>query len=245
MKLKIVAISDMHGHFPVIKEPTDIMLIAGDTVPLEIQFNKEFSKQWFETTFASWIKSLPIEKVYMIAGNHDFYFQGISQANLAEFKHATDYKVIYLKNKHVEHVLDDGTKVTIFGTPYCTMFGTWPFMREDDYLKKAFEQIPDKCDIIIAHNPPFAWNKSDMILESPRNRYIDEHCGSKPLTERLKEIDFKLLVCGHIHSGDHNLVDKVVNVSIVNEQYKLAYEPFYTELEFDENNLSNKESIDG
>ena len=45
MKLKIVAISDMHGKLPVIKEPADIMLIAGDIVPLEIQFNKEFSKQ--------------------------------------------------------------------------------------------------------------------------------------------------------------------------------------------------------
>ena len=237
MKLKIVAISDMHGKLPVIKEPADIMLIAGDIVPLEIQFNKEFSKQWFETTFASWIKSLPVEKVYMTAGNHDFYFQGISNAQLADLKYATDYKLVYLKNEFTVHKLDDGTEVQIFGTPYCTMFGTWPFMREDASLKEHFKHIPDKCDIIIAHNPPYAWNKSDMILEDPRNRYIDEHCGSRPLTERLKEIDFKLLVCGHIHSGDHSLVDKVVNVSIVNEQYNSAYEPFYTELEFNEKNI--------
>lgn len=237
MKLKIVAISDMHGKLPVIKEPADIMLIAGDIVPLEIQFNKEFSKQWLETTFASWIKSLPVEKVYMTAGNHDFYFQGISNAQLADLKYATDYKLVYLKNESTVHKLDDGTEVQIFGTPYCTMFGTWPFMREDASLKEHFKHIPDKCDIIIAHNPPYAWNKSDMILEDPRNRYIDEHCGSRPLTERLKEIDFKLLVCGHIHSGDHSLVDKVVNVSIVNEQYNSAYEPFYTELEFNEKNI--------
>ncbi len=237
MKLKIVAISDMHGKLPVIKEPADIMLIAGDIVPLEIQFNKEFSKQWLETTFASWIKSLPVEKVYMTAGNHDFYFQGISNAQLADLKYATDYKLVYLKNESTIHKLDDGTEVQIFGTPYCTMFGTWPFMREDASLKEHFKHIPDKCDIIIAHNPPYAWNKSDMILEDPRNRYIDEHCGSRPLTERLKEIDFKLLVCGHIHSGDHSLVDKVVNVSIVNEQYNSAYEPFYTELEFNEKNI--------
>lgn len=232
MKLKIVAISDMHGILPEIIEPADIMLIAGDILPLEIQFNKEFSKQWLEDRFAEWINKLPVEKVYMVAGNHDAYFQGADDMQIASLRKKTDYKLCYLMNQRIIHRLDDGTPVRIFGTPYCTIFGSWPFMRDDAYLTEVFKEIPDKCDIIIAHNPPYNWNDSDVILDNPRHRNMGEHVGSKPLTERLEEIDFKLLVCGHIHSGDHNLVNKVVNVSIVNEQYKLAYPPFYTELEF-------------
>ena len=54
--------------------PADIMLLVGDIVPLNIQFNKPKSKKWFETEFAYWIKSLPVDKVYMVAGNHKIKF---------------------------------------------------------------------------------------------------------------------------------------------------------------------------
>jgi len=73
-KLKIVAISDLHGELPEIIMPADIMLLVGDIVPLNIQFNKAKSKKWFETEFAYWIKSLPVDKVYMVAGNHKIKF---------------------------------------------------------------------------------------------------------------------------------------------------------------------------
>ena len=38
--LKIVAISDLHGNLPIIDKPAEIMLIAGDVIPFNIQFNK-------------------------------------------------------------------------------------------------------------------------------------------------------------------------------------------------------------
>jgi Icc-related predicted phosphoesterase len=62
-----------------------------------------------------------------------------------------------------------------------------------------------------------------------------KHLGNKPLRERIENVDYKLLVCGHIHSGDHNFNEdwKVVNVSYLNESYEPHYPPFYIELEHD------------
>ena len=236
MGLRIVAISDQHGYLPEITEPADIMLIAGDVSPLEIQFNKPKMKVWLETEFAYWIKSLPVDKVYVVAGNHDAYFEGINPINLAEFKKQCDFKLIYLENNYVVH-RHDGLEYKIFGTPYCHIFGNWPFMKTDEYMEEKFQSIPEECDIIISHDPPYNIGQVDRILESRRWSNISpEGAGNKPLTKQLYKTNFKLLVCGHIHSGDHNtfkfdLSGQVVNVSIKNEEYKPTYDPFYIELD--------------
>jgi len=231
MGLKIVAISDLHGYLPEIIESADIMLIAGDISPLNIQFNKPEIKKWLETEFAYWIKSLPVDKVYLIAGNHDAYFEGINSLNIAALKEQCDFKLIYLENNYIIH-RHDGEEFRIFGTPYCHIFGSWPFMREDLYMEKKFLAIPEECDIIISHDPPYNIGKVDQILESTRwNRGTPESVGNPPLAKQLAKTKFKLLVCGHIHSGDHNIFEfnggKVVNVSIKNENYQPIYEPFY------------------
>ena len=78
MKLKIVAISDLHGNLPDIIEPADIALIPGDIVPLAVQFNNPGSKEWLENTFANWVNNLPVDAVFLTAGNHDAYFANLS-----------------------------------------------------------------------------------------------------------------------------------------------------------------------
>ena len=69
--MKLIAISDLHGNLPEIKEKADIMIIAGDISPLNIQGNKPKMIKWLKTTFIDWINSLNVEKVHLIAGNHD------------------------------------------------------------------------------------------------------------------------------------------------------------------------------
>lgn len=232
MSLKISAISDLHGYLPKIDEPADIMLIAGDIMPFEIQFNKLEGKRWLENDFAEWIKELPMEEVYMVAGNHDAIFESINSTNLGLFRQATNFKLKYLKNSTLVHYTKDGNPVKIFGTPYCSIFGNWPFMRTDEYMINKFKEIPDDVDIIISHDPPFALSDADMILEDTRKSGRGMiHLGNKPLAERVKNLNFKLLVCGHIHSGDHCLVNNCVNVSLRNEAMAIANQPFYYELE--------------
>lgn len=229
--LKIAAVSDLHGNLPELPEPAEILLLAGDIVPLNIQFNKLASKEWFEGPFAEWIKALPVESVFMVAGNHDAYFENISKTNLGLFKEATNFKLKYLKNTTLVHHSKDGIPVKIFGTPYCHRFGTWPFMRDEEYMEEKFKEIPDDVDIIISHDPPFALSDADVILEDLRQLGRGGvHLGNIPLGERIRCLDFKLLVCGHIHSGDHNLVNRIANVSYVNENYSGEYPIFYTEI---------------
>ena len=161
--LKIVAISDLHGNLPIIDKPAEIMLIAGDVIPFNIQFNKHESKKWLEGPFAEWIKQLPVKEVFMVAGNHDAYFESISATNLGLFRQATNFKLNYLKNSTLVYHSEDGKAIKIFGTPYCHQFGDWAFMDEDDKLREYFAECPDEVDIILSHDAPYGI--TDVCLE--------------------------------------------------------------------------------
>ncbi len=231
MSIKIVAISDLHGYLPQIEDPADIMIIAGDIIPFEIQFNKFESKKWFENDFANWAKELPVDEIFMVAGNHDSYLAGINNVNLGLIRQATNFKLKYLKNEYLNYVANNGESIKIFGTPYCSIYGTWPFMRPDESLIEKYEKIPDEVDVIISHDPPFAISDADVILDDiKRTGRGMIHLGNKPLAERIKNVNFDILFCGHIHSGDHNLTNKIVNVSLRGESMELKYQPFYYEL---------------
>jgi len=234
-KLKIVAISDLHGYLPEISQEANIMIIAGDISPLNIQFDKPKMKIWLEIEFAYWIKSLPVDKVYLVAGNHDAYFQGINQIQLATFKQQCDFKLVYLENNYVVH-RHDGDEFKIFGTPYCHIFGNWPFMVSDNYMEEKFKGIPDEVDIIISHDPPYGVGEVDCVLESTRwNNDPTQHKGNIPLRKRLEKIKYGWLFCGHLHSGRHSFESfnggQCVNVSLKDENYQPVYKPYYCTLE--------------
>ena len=69
--MKLIAISDLHGYLPTIEEQADIMLIAGDISPLNIQGTRVLMREWIEDEFIPWINELKVEKVFLVAGNHE------------------------------------------------------------------------------------------------------------------------------------------------------------------------------
>lgn len=232
-KLKIVATSDFHGTLPEIIDPADIAIIAGDVSPFHIQFNKPACKVWFETEFADWIKRLPVDEVFMTPGNHDAYMENIATKNLSALRIACEGKLKILFNESAVYIDSYGLQWTIFGTPYCHEFGQWPFMRTENSLKDKFKKIPDKVDIIISHDPPFGISDADITFEVPANNYM--HLGNEPLAARLFNVNYKILFCGHLHTGDHRLnpYSRIVNVSYWNEHCDKSFLPFYTEIEHD------------
>ena len=73
--MKIAAISDMHGTLDFNVEKSNILFICGDIFPLYIQRQIFLCGQWLNDTFIKWCKKQPVEKIYLIGGNHDLFFQ--------------------------------------------------------------------------------------------------------------------------------------------------------------------------
>lgn len=225
--MKVCAVSDLHGDLIDIK-PCDLVLICGDSVPLNIQSSTNRTKKWYKEKFKAWAENLPCEKVIFIAGNHELGFKG--HQIIYENLFPASNKITYLCHK--EYVFThNGKDYRIFGTPYCKKFGNWAFMYPDDVLKQIFNEIPEGLDILITHDAPFG--VSDILLQE--GYYTGEHIGNKPLAEAILQKAPKIVCHGHLHSTSREFEElgysKVVNCSMKDEKYNIVYEPLYLEIE--------------
>jgi Icc-related predicted phosphoesterase len=100
---------------------------------------------------------------------------------------------------------------------------TWAFKREKHRTYK--KMIPTGVDILVTHQPPL-YNGLGMVEYD--NGDIKE-CGSPKLMERIIDINPELVICGHIHSGNHSDVRlgniRLYNVALLDEQYTVKYHP--------------------
>ena len=234
--MKICVVSDLHGN--LVQYPSDywkgiedceVLFICGDIMPLRIQFDKEYSRDWLKNDFQTWTKSLPVNKVFFIGGNHDKYLRDNNQTMHILFNEFD--KVTYLKHELIEYESIQDSKVyRIFGTPYCKQFGNWPFMIPDDKLKEKYSEIPENVDIFISHDAPDVQNLG-FIEEG---KYAGQNAGSKLLAEALLLKKPKYAFNGHIHSGDHNLFEynktRWANCNILDEYYQIKYNPLIIEV---------------
>ena len=247
-KLKIVAISDIHGLLPELPE-CDVVCCAGDISPLEYQSDQTQMLGWFYLVFLPWVESLPCKKFILVAGNHDFFLQNIHRRLIDEsdgyrrytWRSASDVmkkllpgnlrgkynKLVYLCDSSFEY---EGKR--FYGTPWIADLSRWAFYLDNNSLMEKYKNIPKKCDVIITHMPPKIEGLGEVIQGGCFN--TGENYGSQELAEVLKTKDFKYALCGHVHSGQHLPVDldgkKLVNVSLKNENYEENYYPFCFEI---------------
>ena len=224
--LKVCAISDLHGALPEIRE-CDVLFICGDIFPLEIQRINSECETWFLGEFCEWIKSLPCKNVYMIGGNHCFYLFRMGYEyiiSLIENTPDLNGKLIYLQDNLAK--IDD--KLTIYGCPWCTGPINWAFI---DETGSKYSDIPD-CDILLCHQPP----RINKLGCSYPGMIYEENWGSEELKKVIKERKIRYCFCGHIHTGTHGGDCTVgcdtmfYNVSLLDEDYKVAYMPTYLEI---------------
>ena len=227
--LILAATSDIHGHLEGIQEVcfsrnVDILVIAGDIEPADLFTSRPY---WFERKFFPLISKLNCE-VVAIPGNHDFYLSSKYEAiKRGEYSRVP-------KNFHLlidEEVTIKG--IRFYGTPWVPYInGRWCFEADDEALADRFLQMPARVDVLITHSPPLMkYHEADMSLDYPPE--YRRHFGSNSLARVIDAKAPRMVVFGHIHSGNHrctmlhaNLEDSIVymwNVSRVNEEYNIAY----------------------
>ncbi len=118
----------------------------------------------------------------------------------------------------------------------CKPFGRWAFMptyeqQDEKYARhlKAIEHI----DIVMSHDAPYG--VSDIILQKDCWWADGSHIGNQSLRKFLEASKPTLNLHGHLHTTSHDkemLGDtSVYNVSLLNEDYKMAFDPLYLDYE--------------
>lgn len=234
--MRITAISDIHGSLIDI-EKTDLLLIAGDWSPLNLQNSISGMKDWIKSDLIPWFKSIPADKIIFIAGNHDFicdphYFEYCFEYDMVRESFYTDFLKKELKKEglldKVEYLHNRSTHYkgyTIYGCPNVEGMTGWAFSNADFWC--SYDRIT-KCDILLTHQAPFYKNIATIETEHGQIEY-----GSPLLMMAIKRVSPSYLFCGHIHGGDHNKVVyktkkkyvEMYNCAIKDETYKVYYKP--------------------
>lgn len=244
--IKIIALSDLHGNLPVIKEDFDLMLICGDICPAHDHFNW-YQREWLSTTFAEWVLGLPFKdkasKVIFIGGNHDRYLDEEPNPNQGYSSIYTDVlkpcggRLVYLEDDEYvfEKESEDGKveSLKIYGTPWCKIFGRWWFMRPDEKLAQLYDNIPEDLDILLTHDAPDIQGCAKISM----GPWAGENAGNKVLAQAIKKREPRYVFFGHIHSASHSLT-KVYRkntyircVSLLDEEYYPLFPPYVFEME--------------
>lgn len=224
--MKIIALSDQHGNLNQIKDSCDVVVIAGDWSPLHYQQNYADVLNWCDNEFIPWMKSLDTNYIIIIPGNHDL------ACTYSSFKDDID-KLIkrHYMNDKIHYLCFDSVTIygkKFYGNPNSESPSWWAFSNQHN---QTYE-FDDDTDILITHQPPRFCNVGFV-------RRFNKEFGSVDLRNEILRSNISLNICGHIHTGDHNTINVILNngksaiiknVSILDEDYKVAYEPAIIEI---------------
>ena len=209
-KVRVTAVSDLHGNLISINK-TDILLICGDVTPTYLR-GVESQNNWFDNVFIPYLQSLECKYIILIAGNHDLvYFN--RKERIAD-------NIYYLEDSSIsiplyEFNIYNGEEIKIYGTPWCRIYGNYPYMIDDGLLRKKLFNIPKDCDILMLHDSPLC---------------VGRGIGSSIAEEAVLESQPRYVFSGHIHTGEHEdkLIGKSIvrNVSLLDDGYNIAYRPY-------------------
>ena len=224
--MKIYAVSDLHGNLEGLDpSDADLVVIAGDLAPMKGWgvWHVNDQVKWINRKFSAWCEKYLKTEFVVIPGNHDLFAQ----------RDDVPTKVVWPANVHfiVDSVIEvKGLRIA--GSPWIPpISGRWAFETRDEAdLASHFAWIPEGVDILITHTPPLVEGRNvDVSLQTQ-----SPHFGSRALTETIARVKPRLAFCGHIHTGDHRVHDlvheggqitKVYNVSRLDEDYAVAFEP--------------------
>ncbi len=155
--MRLLHLSDTHGHLPKLVGRFDAVLHTGDFFPNSVAVfsgNKTqemlYQEEWLEkqaSNVKSWLRGYPF---FFTLGNHDFMYAHKVEALLNLF----GIKTQCLHGKVVKH---DG--VSFYGFPYVPYInGGWNYECDDEEMKDEVDKMVDVLnltyvDVVAAHAP--------------------------------------------------------------------------------------------
>jgi Icc-related predicted phosphoesterase len=215
-KWKITAISDTHNKHNQLNgflPGGHLLLHAGDITGRGYIKEIERFFKWYENVEG-------YDNKVFIAGNHDFGFQNMP--DIIE-KKLTEYNSIeYLEDDLI--LLGDGDyidMIKIWGSPWQPEFHNWAFnLPRGEALKEKWDMIPQNTDILLVHGPPNG--KLDFVP------YVGENVGCEEMMKKIKEINPKIVIFGHIHEGFGYVFDgdtHYINAAVLDGKYTFKNKP--------------------
>lgn len=225
----------MHGQFPRIP-PCDLLILSGDIAPdLGSPFDpfcKYKQLEWLNTQLKPWLHTVQATEVVATPGNHDFAIQRL--------RHGIDDDMPW----HL--LIDQGVELfglTIWGSPWVKDLPGWAFNLEEEQLAGRWARFPDNADILVLHGPPHEiWEWSAY---EPHWNY--RHACSKTLMQRIDVIQPRLVTFGHVHEARAEVQrdeTTLVNVAVLNDEYRLCYKPYVTTLDLPDNSGVTSETLE-
>lgn len=220
--MRIVALSDQHGHLPDVP-PCDLLIVAGDVCP--DVFDGVFAGQdpgrqqaWFDQTARQWLSDARARYQVLTWGNHDWCGEG---GRIVSDPGGTGLHILVDAVAEIPSCRVGGRPISVWASPWTRAFGHWAFMKSPEQLVELYATIPEGTDILVTHQPP--WRHGDTFVHSSSGRV--EHPGSPELLDAIDRVKPRLVICGHMHDGfgqfDYRGVP-IWNVSVVNDDYELV-----------------------
>lgn len=228
--MKVMAVSDMHGNLEGL-DPSgaDIVIVAGDFGIMKGwgMWHMNDQVKWINKRFVPWCAAYPGIKFCVVPGNHDLFAQHPELPTKLEWHGNVHFLV---------DAIAEIKGLRIAGMPWVPPInGSWAFeARDEGDMARHLDWVPEGVDVLVTHSPPRLDGQFvDWSLQTGRGPF-----GSVALAQAIARIKPRYLFCGHIHSGDHSTINvvhdggltKVCNVSRVDEDYRIAYEPTWVDI---------------
>lgn len=201
--MKLVCISDLHGH-QITPPLGDLLVIAGDLTGSGKASQIEEMGYWL----AGQVDRYPLGVVGCF-GNHDWLAERDPARALQLINPSGNERIRFLQQETCEI---GGLK--FYGAADTPEFCNWAFNRTSDELQDIWSKIP-LVDVVITHGPPYGI--LDLV---PRGELVGCPHLLAELTTRVRP---KLHVCGHIHlnGGQQKTIDGITfcNASVCTESY--------------------------
>jgi len=120
--------------------------------------------------------------------------------------------------KGCHYLCDSGIEIEgrfFWGSPFTPWFNNWAFNEHKDNMRRHWDLIPFKTEVLITHGPAYGIRDAMTIGA--------EHLGDQHLIEAIYKIRPRHHIFGHIHFG-YGLHEEsgmsFHNVSICDDQYQ-------------------------